>query len=84
MSETIQFTAQLYDIKTRRDGGGRVQLEFGADAMHAIVKLMALNASGDTNLAIALVPYRNDQTAHHNDESVDPETGEIVMHRDHL
>lgn len=84
MSEVIRMTVQLYDIKTRRDGGGRVQFEFGADAMHAIAQLMALNASGDTNLAIALVPYSNEQTAKHNDESVDPETGEIIMHRDHL
>lgn len=81
MSDAITFTAQLFDIKTRRDGGGRVQLEFGADAMHAIVKLMALNASGDTNLGIAVVPIGsgNNEQAKDDRESVDPETGEILF-----
>lgn len=82
MSEPIQFYAQLFDIKTRRDGGGRVQLEFGADAMHAIVKLMALNASGDTNLALAIVPIsggsNNDEPEGYG-ERVDQETGEIIF-----
>ncbi len=82
MSNAITFTAQLYDIKTRRDGGGRVQLEFGADAMHAIVKLMALNASGDTNLGIAIVPISggsNDDEPERYSERVDEETGEILI-----
>lgn len=82
MSEPIQFFAQLFDIKTRRDGGGRLQLEFGADAMHAIVKLMSLNASGHTNLALAIVPVTgsgdNKQTERYS-ESVDEETGEILI-----
>lgn len=82
MSEAITFTAQLYDIKTRRDGGGRVQLEFGADAMHAIVKLMALNASGDTNLGIAIVPIGSNSNHDESEgysERVDQETGELII-----
>lgn len=84
MSDAITFVAQLYDLKTRRDGGGRIQLDFGADAMPAIVQLLGLNASGDTNLGIAIVPYRNEQAAKDSGERVDPETGEILFDHGHL
>lgn len=80
----INFVAQLWKVETRRDGGGRIILDFGADALPAILEIQKLNAVGETSIALACVPYRNDQTAKHNDESVDPETGEIIMHRDHL
>ena len=82
MSKPITFTAQLFDIKTRRDGGGRVQLEFGAESMQAIAELMALNATGETNLGVAIVPVVNsyaEQSRAYKDENVDPETGEITL-----
>ncbi len=81
MAEPITFTGQLFDIKTRRDGGGRVQIEFGADAMAAIAELMHLNAVGQTNLGIAIVPVVGgyNQGDNHRDEQVDPETGEVIL-----
>lgn len=83
MSKPITMTCQLFDIKTRRDGGGRVQLEFGAESMHAVAELMRLNAMGHTNLGVAIVPvgidYNQKPEGRHNHEDVDPETGEILL-----
>lgn len=81
MSEPIKMIVQLFDIKTRRDGGGRIQLEFGADSMMQVAELMKLNALGDTNLAIALVPVgaQTEQPHAYQNEDVDPETGEIIF-----
>jgi hypothetical protein len=74
----IQFAAVLYDVRTKRDGGGRIQLDFGVDALPAILELQKLNAAGDISLALAVVPYRNQQDSVQNHERVD-EHGEIVM-----
>lgn len=53
--EPVKFVAQFYSVRSTRDGGGRLTLEFGAeslDAIHAIQKL-----SGNVNLALAVVVY---------------------------
>ena len=80
--KTITLTVQLLDIKTRRDGGGRVQFEYGAESMQAIADLMGLNASGDTVLGMALVPIGNDNQGgddEYSGEHVDRETGEVIL-----
>ena len=74
----IQFAAVLYDVRTKRDGGGRIQLDFGVDALPAILELQKLNAAGDISLALAVVPSRNPQDSVQDHERVD-EHGEIVM-----
>lgn len=53
----IQFTAQLYSVRTTKDGGGRLTFEFGADAISAIQEIMTLNSRGEVNFAIACVEY---------------------------
>lgn len=53
--KTIRMTAQIYNTRIGRDGGGKITLDFGADSLPAIKELMGL---GDANLAIAIVPYR--------------------------
>lgn len=55
--ETINFVAQLYEVKTRADGGSRIVIECGADALEAIQKLVKLNGTGDVNLAVAVCPF---------------------------
>jgi len=74
----IQFSAVLYDVRTKRDGGGRIQLDFGVDALPAILELQKLNAKGDISLALAVAPYRENQDSVQNHERID-EHGEIIF-----
>ena len=53
----VTFCAQIYKITMNKDGGGRLTLEFGIDALAAMQNLLAVQAHGDMNLAIAIAPY---------------------------
>ena len=53
------FTVQLYDIRTKKDGGGRIQLDFGAEALEEIQKVQKANGTGGINFQLALVPLPN-------------------------
>lgn len=76
----ITFVGQLWKVETRRDGGGRLILDFGADALGAILELQKLNAIGETSLGIAIVPYGGSQQDSADDgEKVDPITGEVIL-----
>jgi hypothetical protein len=50
------FTAQLYDVRTKKDGGGRIQIDFGADALEEIQKIQKANGTGGINFEVAMVP----------------------------
>lgn len=52
----VAFRATLYDIRVKRDGGGRVQFDFGADALPSIQEIMAMNGTGDICFFLCLVP----------------------------
>ena len=75
MSDVIRFVGQLHDCRTRRDGGGRLTIDFGADALGEILKLQTANANGDTNLAFAIVPVREE--SYSTGEFEPDESGEI-------
>lgn len=79
MNQIVQFVAQIYDVRTKRDGGGRLQLDFGVDALPAILELQRLNAAGDINLALAIVPHGKEQYPEKDDERIDEATGEIIF-----
>ncbi len=55
--EPIKLTVQIYDIKVKRDGGARIQLDCGNDSIEGVQALLGVLASGDLNLAAVLVPY---------------------------
>lgn len=55
--EPIKLIVQLDSIRSTRDGGGKLTLEFGADSLQEIHRLQLLNGSGDTSLAVVIVPY---------------------------
>ena len=55
--ETIQLVCQLYKVTSGKDGGSRIVLDCGVESLEAIQKIQRLNAQGDTNLAVAIVPY---------------------------
>jgi hypothetical protein len=52
------LTVQLYSITTKKDGGGRIQFEFGADALGEIGKIQRTNGQGGMNFQLVVVPSR--------------------------
>lgn len=54
------FNAQLYDIRVRRDGG-RIQLDFGGDAIPVIQEIMGLGALRDQNFQVAIMQVEPEQ-----------------------
>lgn len=57
----IKLIAQLYSVRTTKDGGSKVTFEVGYDSINAILELQKLNATGEINLAIAIIPYDDKQ-----------------------
>ena len=54
--EGAVFTAQLYDVRTKRDGGGRIALDFGADGLIEVQWLQQIASIKGCNFQVALVP----------------------------
>jgi hypothetical protein len=52
----IQLVAQLYDIKTKRDGGSRLTLDTGLESLEGIQNLLGFMAHGEMNLHVVIVP----------------------------
>lgn len=82
MNEPIKMIVQLYEVKSRKDGGGRLVLEFGAESMAAATDLMKINANQESLFALALMPVvdsdnHDGNNDHH--EGIDPETGEVLL-----
>jgi hypothetical protein len=55
VDKPMVFTAAIYDIRTKRDGGGRLQIDFGADALHVIQELQKIASVSDTNFTFAVL-----------------------------
>jgi len=53
------FIGQLYDIKTKRDGGGRMSIDFGADGLEEVQWIQKVAAARGCSFQIALVPTPN-------------------------
>jgi hypothetical protein len=49
----MAFTAQVYDVRLKRNGG-RVQLDFGVDAMEVMAEISKLAAMKDMNFEIVV------------------------------
>ena len=64
-----KFVAQLGSVRTDKDGGGKIVLEFGHDALKDVQKLQEWNGVGEVNFAIAITPLDfDDVQAHENME----------------
>lgn len=59
-TQSAQITAQINSIKTLKDGGYRLTLDFGQDSLDAVQKLITWNNSGEANFAVVIVPYRDE------------------------
>ena len=73
------FIGQIYDIRTKRDGGGRLAIDFGADALNEIQWAQKIAAAKGCNFQIALVPMPNGAVDNSYQDQVDPNTGEILI-----
>lgn len=79
-SNGCSFQAVLYDVRVKRDGGGRLQLDFGADSLLAIQHLQQCSAAGDVVLQIGVVPLPRGVIPSGKETSYEPdETGEINL-----
>ena len=74
------MTVQLFKITSNKDGGGRIQLDFGADSLEEIHKIQKANGKGGMCFQLALVPLAGVQIGGEvMDFEPDPVTGEIPL-----
>lgn len=59
MDKISKFTAQLNQVRTTKDGGGRIVFDFGLDALTEIQKIQSWNGTGGMSFALAVVPYKD-------------------------
>lgn len=71
------FIGQIYDIRTKRDGGGRIQIDFGADALEEIQFAQKFASTTGCSFQIALVPLRQSMIHSNEEFKVDENTGEV-------
>lgn len=72
------FVGQIYDIRTKKDGGGRISIDFGLDGLEEIQWAQKIGAATNCSFEIALVPLRQ-SVIHSGSDEVDHETGEILL-----
>lgn len=54
----LAFNAQVYDVRLKRNGG-RIQLDFGVDAVEVINEISRLSAIKDMNFQVAFIYVPN-------------------------
>lgn len=69
MKPQVQFFGTLYDVRIKRDGGGRVQIDFGGDAFSEIKELMTYFKENAISVAICLAPYIENQNQDQSDQT---------------
>ena len=74
-AKVANFVVQLFKITTDKQGGGRIQFDFGAESLDEIQKIQKANGRGGMNFALAVVPYKESYT-----DGLEPnEYGEIEL-----
>lgn len=73
--EGAVFVGQLHDVRTKADGGGRMTIDFGRDALDEIMWLQK-QASYKNNFQVAFVPMA---FVNIGGDNVDTETGEVIL-----
>lgn len=76
---TANITAQLYSVTTKKDGGGRIQFEFGMESLNAIHRIQKWNAQGGMNFTVVCVP--TDLLSRFEEEEV-LQINEYISHQD--
>lgn len=52
----VSFIAQIYKVESKKDGGGRLTLEFGSDSIEAIQFVQKFAVKTDCSFQIGAVP----------------------------
>jgi hypothetical protein len=74
------FFATIHQITSRKDGGGRLVLEFGADALDEMQWAQKIAALKSCGFQVALVPVQAPNLSHSSEDfEVDPTSGEIII-----
>ena len=73
------FFATIHQITSRRDGGGRIVLEFGSDALDEIQWAQKIASLKSYGFQIAMVPVQPQHIGQTPDFDVDMLTGEIII-----
>jgi len=73
--EGVSFEAQMHDVRMKADGGGRMTIDFGRDALDEITWLQK-QMTNKNHFQLAFIPMRFIKDG---DDRVDSETGEIIF-----
>lgn len=73
------FVGQIYDVRTKRDGGGRIAIDFGADGLDDIHWAQKMASAKGCNFQIALVPLPHGEINCGEGEYIPDEHGEITI-----
>ncbi len=80
--EGVTFVGQIYDVRTKKDGSGRIQIDFSADAIDDIQIAQRMSMKQNLCWQIALVPVRQEviPSGHGDSREYEPdENGEIPL-----
>lgn len=67
--KTVSFCGILYKVEMKRDGGGRLTLDFGRDAFDEIVRVQRYFVDNNVSVAIALEPYSEGPLVAHQEDT---------------
>jgi len=59
--EPIKIVAQLNNVRTLKDGGGKLTLDFSLDSLSEVQRLQRLNGMGEMNFMVVCVPMHKSQ-----------------------
>ena len=57
----FEFYGEIYKVETKRDGGGRLYIDFGADSLIPIQLIQRMQVNNDITFAFAFVPWYPDE-----------------------
>jgi DNA repair ATPase RecN len=64
--DPVKLTLQLNNVKTAKDGGGKITFEFSLDSLNEVHRLQKINGRGEMNFMVVCVPVM-----HSEDKSAD-------------
>jgi len=73
------FIGQIYDVRTKRDGSGRIQIDFSMDAIDEIQWAQNLALKKNCNFQIAMVPLNNQDTVITSTQEELHDSGEVII-----
>jgi hypothetical protein len=62
VSEPVKLVLQLNNVKTHKDGGGRITFDFGLESLNEIHRLQKINGRGEQNFMVVVVPHNETKT----------------------